>query len=270
MSSLAQLSINEILVGVISAAIIGALGFLMAKFRKQISTRIQRSLQRRRAAEFSVRMLKEGVSNFYVGREDWTRYRNPPSLGNYIRQAKHSVQIACYWMAQGTLEGTHRVCAELAEQKVAIEIVMIDPDSCIPEVLQYDLDMTPEAIRQQVWVAIEGLRRLKSALSSAAQDRFSIKFSPTLPQAAVILLDGGTATSKIQLELRPYRESRSNSFSLELTSTNEGRLYSTVERAWLNYFKDSTDIRPVTSTPNTGIKASRNTRRPSSKPIIPN
>jgi hypothetical protein len=269
-SSFTQLSIREILVGIISAVILALIGFLMTKFRKQISTRIQRSLQRRKAAEFSVRMLKEGVSNFYVGREDWTRYRNPPSLGNYIRQANHSVQIACYWMAQGTLEGTHRVCAELAEQKVAIEIVMIDPDSFIPEILQYDLDMTPEAIRQQVRTAIEGLQRLKSILSSAAQERFSIKVSPTLPQAAVILLDGGTATSKIQLELRPYRESRSNSFSLELTSTAQGRLYTTVERAWLSYFRDSTDIRPISSMSDTGIKTSRSAKRPSSKPNIPN
>jgi hypothetical protein len=265
MSSFTQLTVREILVGIISAAVLALVGFLVAKFRRQISSRIQRSLQHRRAAAFSVRMVKEGVSNFYVGREDWTRYRNPPSLGDYIRQAKHSVQIACYWMAQGTLEGTHRVCAELAEQKVAIEIVMIDPDSAIPDILQYDLDMSPETIRQHVRAAIEGLQRLKSTLSSATQDRFSIKVSRTLPQAAAILLDGGTATSKIQLELRPYRESRSHSFSLELTSTNESRLYSTVERAWLLYFRDSHAIQSMPSMPDTGMKTSRSPKGPSGK-----
>lgn len=268
MSSFTQLTIREILVGVISAAVLALIGFLVAKFRRQISNRIHRSLQRRRAAEFSVRMVNEGVSNFYVGREDWTRYRTPPNLGDYIRQAKHSVQIACYWMAQGTLEGTHRVCAELAEQKVAVEIVMIDPDSTIPDVLQYDLDMSPETIRQHVRAAIEALQRLKATLSSATQDRFSIKVSPTLPQAAVILLDGGTATSRIQLEFRPYRESRSNSFSLELTSTKEGRLYSTVEKAWLSYFRDSHAVRPMSPVSNTGARTSRSPKGPSSKPAV--
>lgn len=268
MSSFDQLTIREILVGIISAAVLALIGFLATKFRRQISSKIHRSLQRRRAAEFSVRMVKEGVSNFYVGREDWTRYRNPPNLGDYIRQARHSVQIACYWMAQGTLEGTHRVCAELAEQKVAIEIVMIDPDSAIPDVLQYDLDSSPETIRQHVRAAIVNLQRLKATLSSETQDRFSIKVSGTLPQAAAILLDGGTETSKLQLELRPYRESRSNSFSLELTSTTEGRLYSTVERAWLCYFRDSHAIQPVPPVPNTGVKTSRSPRGTSGKPGI--
>ena len=249
LSSFTQLTIREVTIGIISAATLAAVTFLATKFRAKISTRVHNFFIRRRKSEFSYRMLAEGVSNFYVGRDDWSKYRIPAGLGDYIGQAKKSVQIACYWMAQGTIEGIPRICAELAERGIYVEIVMIDPNGSIPDVLQYDLETRPDTIRQHVRAGLETLQRLRSTLSAVGQEQFVIKVSPTLPQAAVILLDRGTATSKIQLEFRPYKESRSNSFSIEVSAAEEGRLYTRLEKSWSAYFKDANNITATRARP---------------------
>ena len=103
------------------------------------------------------------------------------------------------------------------------------------------LEIRPEVIRQHVRAGLERLISLKPTLSALGRDRLSVKVSPTLPQAAVILLDGGTPQGRIQLEFRPYREPRGNSFSLEL-SASDGRLYSVVERSWRAYFADAVAV----------------------------
>lgn len=246
--SLAQLTVQDIVVGVISASVLTVLGFVVTRLRRRILDGARAFMNRRRVARFGTRMLSEGISNFYVGREDWLRYRRPPSLGDYLRQATKSVQIVCYWMAQGTLEGIPRVCAGLAEQGVAVEIVMIDPDSTVADTLQFDLEIRPDVIRQHVRAGLERLQQLRETLSAAGRERFLIKVSPTLPQAAVIVLDGGTPHGKAQMEFRPYREPRANSFSLELSAKKSARLYAVVERSLQSYFADASIATPVAST----------------------
>ncbi|MBT1091604.1 hypothetical protein [Streptomyces sp. Tu102] len=234
--------LNELVIGIVSAVVLSILGFIVARTRVRVTSRVRRRLALRQAQRFSLRMFSEGVSNFYVGRDEWLRYRTPSSLADYLRQARNSVQIACYWMAQGTLEGIPRVFAELAERGVIVEITMISPNSVLPEALSKDLEMSADAIRHHVNHGLGALGGLKLTLSENGKRNLRIKTSATLPQAAVILIDADSPPGKIQLEFRPYRAPRWNSFSIEVSEVGSARLYGTLKSSWQDFFRDATDI----------------------------
>lgn len=234
-----DLTLAEVLVGIISALVLAILGYIAVKTRGRIKT-MWAGFQTGR--QFGRRAARAGLSNFYVGRADWTRYRKPAQLTEYLDQANTSVRIVCYWMAQGTIEGVPQTCGELAERGVDVEISMIDPFGHLPEVLAPDLEMSPQAIRSQVRGSLEKFKSVRAGLDPDAASRLRVKVSDSLPQAAVIMLDSGTPTGRIQLEFRPYRSPRSDSFSFELTPTNDGGLYSTIEAAWGRYLRDAKQV----------------------------
>lgn len=238
-ASFVQLTTKDFIVGLVAAIGVALLGVFASPVRTRLVTRMKLVLARRRVMKFSTRMYRQGVANFYVGRDDWLRHRQPPDLSDYLRVATSSVEIACYWMAQGTIEGIPRVCGELAEQGIRIEIVMISPDGPMADVLTSDLEIPPEVIRHNVRAGLNHLAEVRAGLSSDARKRFHVKVSRTLPQAAVILIDAGQPSGRLQLEFRPYRAPRWKSFSIELTADTQGALYKLLEGSWSTYFRDA-------------------------------
>jgi len=232
--------------GIISALIVSGGGFLIIRSRSRLRARRELVKVHKELAE---RLLSSGVSNFYVGRQDWHRYRRPPALDAYLRQASESVQIASFWMAQGSIEGIPKVCRDLATQGRRIEIVLINPNGPLPEILSRDLELPAETIRAQVLSSLDSLKRLQDGLASADMPNFNVKVSDSLPQAAVILLDAGRPTGKIQLELRPYRAARSDSFSIEVCGDADAQLYKILRESWVKFFQDA---QPVVRAPEVG------------------
>lgn len=232
------LTMSDIIVGVISTAVVSLFLFIVARSWSRVR---RAAIAQHTLAQlgFGRRMVKAGVSNFYVGRDEWLRFRRPPKLGDYLRRAKSSVRIACYWLAQGSLEGVQRVYAELAERGVLVEVVMIDPRGPLPQVLAKDVETSADDIRRNVETALRGLEVLRASLSEPARQRLRIGVSSTLPQAAVILIDAGLPSSVLQLEFRPYRAPRIGSFSLEFGRSGGGPLHMALVESWMSYFHDA-------------------------------
>lgn len=231
-----NLTLNEIIIGIIAAVVVTIISIIVVRLRN----RIQEFLHGlKETIRFANRISRNGLNNFYVGRDDWTHYRNPPNLSQYLKQAKVSIKIACYWMAQGTIEGIPKVCSELAESGIDIEIVIIEPKSTLPKILSLDLHIPENEIRSQVKMTLQNLNRVKNKLSENAKNRFKVKVSNSLPQAAIIMIDPCSTAGKIQLEFRPYNTPRWQSFSIELKSGKLANLYNIVEKACLSFFSDA-------------------------------
>lgn len=233
------LTVSQIVVSIISALVLSLLGYCVVKMRKKIR---EVWLGFCTSRHFLKRIVKTGFTNFYVGRDEWLKYRTPPRLPDYIRQAKHSVKIVCYWMAQGTLEGIPKICADLAQNGINVEIAMIDPNSSLPLILSSDMQMSHEAIRSHIQTSLEQFAAIREELDLPVRERYIIKVSPSVPQAAIILLDSGKESGRIQMEFRLYRSPRSDSFSIELSASSKSKLYFMVERAWLGYLKDAKQV----------------------------
>lgn len=238
----ANLTLQEVTVGIIGALVVAGLGYLAGVLRSRIRQRAVRRQSQRELSAFGERMLSAGASNFYSGRDDWARYRRPADLGAYLRTAQHSVDIACYWMAQGVLSGIPRVLGDLAEQGLSVRVVTIDPKGPAVNCLTSDLELSSADIRKNVRQTIVSLLDVKSQLSQQAKPRFQIGTTQIVPQAAVILLDCGRDSCVLQLEFRPYRTPRSHSFSLEFRRRDSGVLERSLEASWTKFFDDS---RPV-------------------------
>ena len=239
MDAWANLTLEDVIVGIVGALVVAGLGYLAGVLRSRIRQRKMRRQSQREFSAFGERMLMGGVSNFYSGRDDWARYRRPAELGAYLRTAQHSVDLACYWMAQGVLSGIPRVLGELAEQGLNVRVVTIDPRGPAVSCLTSDLELGTADIRMNVRQTITGLQEVKSGLSRQAKSRFLICTTRVLPQAAVILLDSGRDSCVLQLEFRPYRTPRSHSFSLEFRRREAAALQRSLEASWTKFFNDS-------------------------------
>lgn len=239
MESIAGLTLKELIVGIAAALIVAGLGFIGGRARGRIEQRANERRLLRDLGAFGTRMLDAGVTNFYIGRDDWARYREPADLGAYLRQAEHSVEIACYWMAQGVLAGIPSVLADIAEAGRNVRVVTLDPGSRLIDLLTVDLEMPANDIRQNVRNTQKALRSVKSNLSTGARTRFHICTTPVLPQAAVILLDRNHQTSILQLEFRPYRTARAHSFAMELKARDGAKLHAELQRSWIRFFDDA-------------------------------
>ena len=188
---------------------------------------------------FESRIKQSGITNFYVGRDEWQLYRNPPRLADYLMTATKSVKIATYWLAQGSIEGVLNIYKNLIEAGIAVEVVTINPTDSIASTLAHDVNETANNIMIYVHLALEKLLDLKSNMSPDKQDLFSVCISNVIPQAAVIFLDSGTENGRIQLEFRPYGVPRNDSFSMEISYKKDARLYNLLEKSWNKFFEDA-------------------------------
>ena len=231
---------QEVVVGVLASLILVALSWAIAPLRRRLASSWGRSLAFLADARLGRRLRRAGVTNFYVGRSDWVRHRIPPGMADYLQQAARSVDIACYWMAQGTLEGIPEECSRLAERGVRVKIVMVDPTGPLPDLVARDLGLEGSAVRSHLQNSLSTLRAVRSSMSEVGRAHFAVELSKSIPQAAVIAIDLGEPSARIQLEFRPYLAARLNSFSMELTAESHGLLFQICADAWSKYFRDST------------------------------
>lgn len=226
---------DEIIIGIIVALA----GALLIKLWNSIIPWLKRIFMFSSKKYYLNRMRQSGITNFYVGRSEWIIYRDPAELREYLWSATKSVQIATYWLAQGTIEGIQDSYLELTKKGVRVDIVMIDPNEHMINILSEDMHIRPEIIRQNIENAYNQLCNLKEKLSDNEKSLLRIGLSSALPQAAVIMIDAKTNNSKIQLEFRPYRAARNNSFSIELKANSNANLHNQLEEAWEHYFEDA-------------------------------
>jgi len=188
---------------------------------------------------YAERMVSAGITNFYVGRDEWQMYRDPPRLSDYLLTAQKSVKIATYWLAQGSIEGVINIYQKLIDRGVSVEVVTIEPADDIAKTLSRDVNEMPESIKTYVTLALNKLNHLRNELPEDKKELFSVRVSKVIPQAAVIFMDGGTPNGKIQLEFRPYGVPRNDSFSIEVSSAKNAKLYDLLEESWERFFDDA-------------------------------
>ena len=227
---------TEIVIGLISSIVFA----IIAIFYKSIKAKIKDLfILMGSKKKLCKRILNAGISNFYVGRNEWLLYRNPPNLTDYLLTATKSVQIATYWLAQGTIEGVQSAYIDLASRGIVVDIVMIDSMGGLPSILSSDIKTPPEVIKQNVENSLSALNTLRDGMPPETRRYFRIGVSKSLPQAAAILIDAGEKTSKLQLEFRPHGLPRSKSFSLELVPQSKESLHTILELAWRSFFDDA-------------------------------
>lgn len=146
--------------------------------------------------------------------------------------ATNSVQIATYWLAQGMIEGIQDSYLALIRKGIKVDIVIIDPNEHMINILSKDMHISPEIIGQNIKNAYNQLCSIRETLSGNEKRLLRIGLSSALPQDAVIMIDAITNNSKIQLEFRPHRAARNNSFSIELNAKHNGNLHHQLEEAW--------------------------------------
>lgn len=244
MDTLISLTLRELLVAIVVALFMAGIGIAIGRLRARIRARRAQRKTDRDLSVFASRMLDSGVSNFYVGREDWARYRTPPDLGDYLMEAKHSIDIACYWMAQGVLSGIPQTLGRAAEAGRTVRVVTLDPSGPSVLALSIELGVPAPDIRRNIRTTHQTLREVRAQLSSTGQEHFEICTTRILPQAAVILLDRGHETSVVQLEFRPYRTARAHSFSIELRNRKGASLHALLDESWTSFFSDSDRLDP--------------------------
>lgn len=227
--------INELIIAIISSGILALLG----RFWKSIIPRVKMMFMFVNKDYYLNRIRKSGITNFYVGRDDWIKYRKPAQLREYLLSATRSVQIATYWLAQGTIEGIQESYLELVRKGIQVDIVMIAPNEHIVNVLSEDIHISTEIIKESIENAYIQLCQLKESMPDNEKRLFRIGVTSALPQAAVIMIDARTSKSKIQLEFRPYRTARSNSFSIELKADQNAYLHHQLEESWGHFFEDA-------------------------------
>lgn len=227
--------LDEIIIAIISSCILA----LLLRFWKLIIPRVKITFMFWHKNYYLNRIRKSGITNFYVGRSDWIKYRKPDQLREYLLSATRSVQIATYWLAQGTIEGIQESYLELVKKGIRVDIVMIASNEHLVKTLSEDLHISTEIIKKNIENAYTQLCQLKERMPDDEKILFRIGITPALPQAAVIMIDAKTPVSKIQLEFRPYRTARSSSFSIELKANKNAYLHQQLEAAWEQFFADA-------------------------------
>lgn len=210
--------------------------------KKRNASLQEKSVQTPVYPAFIDRIAGSGISNFYIGRDEWQLYRSQPRLADYLLTATESVKIATYWLAQGSIEGVFNIYKKLIDRGVFVEVVTIEPTDNIANTLAPDVNESPETIKTYVTLALEKLTNLKKKLPAEKQALFSIRTSKAIPQAAVIFLDSNTEKGKIQLEFRPYGVPRNDSFSIEVSYMENARLYELLEESWNTFFEDAVSV----------------------------
>ena len=176
-----------------------------------------------------------GMTNFFASRADYSRYRPPGNIADYLRTAKHRIDIAAYWMGHGNeSESTPAKIVEMLEKNsgLTVRIAMIDPNGKYVGAVSEYLGIPVNELRARLTASLENLSAARAAAAKNVQGRLSVLTYSQMPAASVIMLDyGADEGARIQLDFKPYQRPRSESFAMELTAP--GRLYTTCSEAWI-------------------------------------
>ncbi|MCW2976187.1 MAG: hypothetical protein JWM06_1468 [Actinomycetia bacterium] len=181
------------------------------------------------------RLQTLGMTNFFASRADYGVYRPPGTLVDYLDTAEARIDIAAYWLGQGNeLESIATRIVAMLERKpdLTARIAMIDPDGPHVDPVADYLAMRPAEMKSRLTSSLDNLAAARESASPGVQRRLNILTYTQMPAASVIMLDYGTPSGRIQLDFKPFRRPRSESFTFELTSPS--RLYTTCTEAWIS------------------------------------
>lgn len=193
------------------------------------------------------RLKQAGFSNFYASRLDYAKYRGAPRLVDYLSMAKHRIDVAGYWMAHGNeAEGIANEIAHFVQSARSMEVTIsiINPKSSYIDALAGYLNLTSEELLIRIRSTLFNLNQARNRLSEDEKKRFILKVYNTIPIASVIILDGDTSDSRIQLDFKPYKTPRFYSFSIELIGPGK-ELYDLCYRAWSQLIEDAEIFDPA-------------------------
>jgi hypothetical protein len=121
---------------------------------------------------------------------------------------------------------------------LVVRIALIDPDGKYVEAVSDYLGIPLPELQARLTASLDNLLAARAVASRDVQRRLSILTYSQMPVASVIMLDyGAERGARIQLDFKPYRRPRSESFAFELTSPSA--LYSTCSEAWIAMINDA-------------------------------
>jgi hypothetical protein len=215
-----------------------------------LKLRKQRSMDRR----FYARLRDAGVSNFFVSRADYGLYRGATNLTDYLNTAERSVLVIAYWMAHGNeMENVAKSIRTMIENRpgMTVGIAVVDPDSDGLLGLADHLDLDVGDVRSRLKSTLRNLSQARELLPISQRVRLSLKVYHSTPIASVIVLDGDGPSGRIQLDFKPYRAPRTNSFGFELEGPGNP-LFDTCLQSWRLMFDEAKDYKPPDGTSDTG------------------
>lgn len=224
----------------IAAALIIALLLRSRPLANRILAAISRDFS------FGRRIRRSGISNFYSSREEYALYRGATRLRDYLALAKKTINIAAYWMAYGTeMENIASFVAQMTKspKSVKVTIATVDPTGSYIDPLAKYLDMSRDELVLRICASLAKLWEARESLSDEEKQKFSLKVYDTVPIASVIMLDVADPTGRIQIDLKPYKAARQNSFSIELQG-EDTHLFRVCRKAWTQLLEDAEAFDP--------------------------
>jgi len=174
------------------------------------------------------------MTNFFASRADYARYRASGHLADYLDTAQYRIDIAGYWMGHGneTEAIAQRIVRSLGRKPgMTVRIALIDPDGPHVDAVASYLGIPADEMKGRLLASLRNLAQARETATDSVRNRFSILTYTEMPLASVIMLDYGSASGRIQLDFKPFRRPRSESFSFELSSPSA--LYDTCTSAWI-------------------------------------
>lgn len=231
----------EFLLGVIASLTATGVAYYAARSRKWIA-----SSPSKRTMKLARRLHDLGMTNFFASRADYAVYRPPGRITDYLATAQHRIDIAAYWMGHGNeSEATPRRIVDILEKNrsLHVRIAMINPDGpALALVAQY-LDLTSDDLKNRLLSSLDSLVRARAHASAHAQARLQVLVYSTIPAASVIILDYGHSSARIQLDFKPFKKPRSDSFAFELQPPSA--LFTTCSEAWIQVVDEAKPYSPI-------------------------
>jgi hypothetical protein len=237
-------------IGKVTLILVSVIAFSQVVERRNLANNIFRDLSKEiqsiQPTKHFKRMESAGLSNFYVNRDDYTKYRGAPKLLDYLSLAKKSVRVAAYWMSHGIeMEGIANDLAEMVKQpkNLDLAIAIIDPTAPYIHNLASYLSMSPDELTFRAQNSLIRLWQARQNLPEDLKPKFKIKVYSTVPIASVIILDAEETNGRVQIDLKAYKVPRHQSFAFELSGSGNS-LYDLCRDAWSRLIKESEDFDP--------------------------
>lgn len=163
-------------------------------------------------------MLDSGLFQIYTSRADYARYRGADKLTDYIAFGTHRVVIISLWMAQSIeTDGFTQQLKALLERKTKlhVDIALLSPASAALPQLARHLDMTVDDARHRIEQSLMALHQMREHLAPSAKPRMGLRVYDSLPAFTTIIIDPDEDDCRVQIDLKPYRQPRHNSFAIE-------------------------------------------------------
>ncbi len=232
---------QTLLINIITTVIVSALVSFSILGKKWIKIQLGRYGLNRR-------IFKAGISNIYVSRDDFAKYRNYPKIApkllDYLKLAKNNINVSAYWMAHGTeIEGITKGIIDLVKPpyKLDITICIIDPQTCCIDALSKHMNMPKSELIDRITTSLNKLKTEKDKLSQDEKKKLHIKIHDSLPLASVIMLDYGYEYGRMQIEFKPYQIARQYSFAFELKGADSD-LYKLLADSYKKQIEDASDF----------------------------